>query len=118
MTQLRCRFAPESFLIRDSGFTSTGPNFAKSTFGQGSNSMPMPAPVAAGAAALCGARRQPFAERLDVLADDAPVPAAALDVAEIDTELARELAHRRARVRDRKRRLVDATARARRGGLG
>src|SRR5438874_5741274 len=35
MTQLRCRFAPEIFLIRDSGFASTGPNLAKSTCGHG-----------------------------------------------------------------------------------
>jgi len=33
-TQLRCRLAPESFWMRDSGFVSTGPNFAKSTSGQ------------------------------------------------------------------------------------
>src|SRR5438105_2498087 len=30
MTQLRCRFAPEIFLIRDSGFASTGPNLSPS----------------------------------------------------------------------------------------
>src|SRR5258706_9850237 len=32
-TQLRCRNPPDSFLMRDSGFASTGPNFAKSTCG-------------------------------------------------------------------------------------
>lgn len=36
-SQLRCRFAPESFLIRESGFSSIGPNFAKSISGIGGN---------------------------------------------------------------------------------
>ncbi len=42
ITQLRARFAPEIFLMRGSGFTSTGPNFAKSTFGQGGRSRTAP----------------------------------------------------------------------------
>src|ERR1700694_5141597 len=49
MTQLRCRFAPAIFLIRDSGFTSMGPNLAKSTFGHGNR--PSAAPPADHAAA-------------------------------------------------------------------
>src|SRR5450830_1873149 len=36
--QLRCRLAPESFLMRDSGFDSTGPNLAKSTCGHSGRS--------------------------------------------------------------------------------
>ena len=37
--------------MRDSGFASTGPNFAKSTLGHGRSSMPpTPAPAARGAA--------------------------------------------------------------------
>ena len=36
ITQFRARFAPEIFLIRESGRASTGPNFAKSTVGHGS----------------------------------------------------------------------------------
>src|SRR5512133_1219340 len=55
ITQLRCRFAPEIFLIRDSGFDSTGPNFAKSTFGQGSTSSPAAALDGEGAAFAAGA---------------------------------------------------------------
>ena len=51
ITQLRARLAPEIFLIRDSGFASTGPNFAKSTFGHGSRlSEPPPVTPAPGAA--------------------------------------------------------------------
>ena len=34
----------ESFLMRESGWSSTGPNFAKSTRGQGRSSSPTPAP--------------------------------------------------------------------------
>src|SRR6266550_5787507 len=52
ITQLRWRFAPEIFLIRDKGFDSIGPNLAKSTLGQGRRSTPLtpPADTAAGAA--------------------------------------------------------------------
>src|SRR6266540_2171051 len=53
ITQLRARFAPEIFLIRDSGFDSTGPNLAKSICGH-ANRLSWPPPVmapAAGAAA-------------------------------------------------------------------
>src|SRR5579863_1901062 len=56
MTQLRCRFAPEIFLMRDSGFGSIGPNFEKSTFGHGSR---FSSPPPAGAAAATGAARWP-----------------------------------------------------------
>ena len=34
-TQLRCKFLPDSFWMRDSFFSSISPNLAKSTFGQG-----------------------------------------------------------------------------------
>ena len=56
-TQLRCRLAPEIFLIRDSGLASIGPNLAKSTFGHGRRSMPptLPEGAAAGAAFADGA---------------------------------------------------------------
>ena len=47
--QLRCRFAPESFLMRERGCVSTGPNLAKSTVGQ--------------AGRLNGIRRPPRAPR-------------------------------------------------------
>ena len=49
-TQLRCRLAAEIFLMRLRSLRSIGPNFAKSTLGQGSRSMP-PTPLAEGAAA-------------------------------------------------------------------
>ena len=39
-TQLRARFAPEIFLIRDSGTTSTSPYLEKSIDGHGSSSSP------------------------------------------------------------------------------
>src|SRR5438034_3734950 len=41
-TQLRCRNPPESFLIRDRGLVSTGPNFAKSTCGHSGRSRTSP----------------------------------------------------------------------------
>src|SRR3546814_15481161 len=49
ITQFRCRFAPDSFLIRDKGLDSIGPNLAKSTWGQPSTLKP-PTPAGAGAA--------------------------------------------------------------------
>src|ERR1700682_348086 len=58
MTQLRCRFAPAIFLIRDSGFTSMGPNLAKSTFGHGNR--PSAAPPADDAAAPVDAADAPL----------------------------------------------------------
>src|SRR4249920_1490395 len=48
-TQLRCRFAPEIFLIRDSGLLSIAPNLLKSTLGQGSKPSASPLPVVAAA---------------------------------------------------------------------
>ena len=54
ITQLRARFWPEIFLIRESSFTSTAPNLVKSTFGHGKRSKPPPK-EAAGAAALFSA---------------------------------------------------------------
>src|ERR1700682_5814034 len=58
MTQLRCRFAPAIFLIRDSGFTSMGPNLAKSTFGHGNR--PSAAPPVDDAAAPVEAADAPL----------------------------------------------------------
>ncbi|MNU74658.1 hypothetical protein D3C71_641640 [compost metagenome] len=59
IAQLRARFAPEIFLMRDSGCTSTSPNLLKSTFGHGSRLRPPPAatvpPEAAGAPPLSAA---------------------------------------------------------------
>src|SRR6267154_36680 len=52
-TQLRCRNPPDSFLMRDSGFASTGPNFAKSTCGHSGRSRT--SPPRAGTAATGGA---------------------------------------------------------------
>src|SRR5690606_1412055 len=43
-TQLRCRLAPESFWMRESGWRSVGPYLAKSTLGQGSKLMPPRSP--------------------------------------------------------------------------
>src|SRR5450631_384533 len=51
MTQLRCRLAPEIFLIRDSGFASIGPNLAKSICGHGSRPSAAPVDVAGAAEA-------------------------------------------------------------------
>src|SRR5471032_1290333 len=53
MTQLRCRFGPLIFLMRDSGSSSVGPNLLKSITGHGSTLMPppdAPAGAAVGAA--------------------------------------------------------------------
>ncbi len=44
ITQLRARFAPEIFLIRDNGFGSIAPNFVKSTEGHG-NRLSWPPPL-------------------------------------------------------------------------
>src|SRR3546814_740719 len=46
MTQLRCRLAPEIFLMRDNGLVSMEPNLPKSTLGQPSTLKP-PSPAAA-----------------------------------------------------------------------
>ncbi len=54
ITQLRARFAPEIFLMRDSGRTSIGPNFAKSTDGQGSRLSAPPPPMPPAAAPADG----------------------------------------------------------------
>jgi len=61
--------APEIFLIRDSGFFSTGPNFSKSTFGQGSRPSAAPVPPVGAAAdhLRCGQL-----ENCSVLADENP----------------------------------------------
>src|SRR5690606_30333108 len=46
MTQLRCRLAPEIFLMRDKGLDSIWPNLAKSTLGQPSTLKPPSPPDA------------------------------------------------------------------------
>ena len=89
LSQLACRRGPEIFWMRPSGLTSIAPNFEKSTSGTFGS-----APPPAGA---------PLVERLldpgfHVVGRDAPFEARAFDAAQIDAELARELAHRRARV--------------------
>jgi hypothetical protein len=95
IAQLRARFAPEIFLMRDSGLTSTSPNLAKSTFGHGSRLSPPPPPDAA--RGTTGERG--LDEILHVFLADAALALAALDLREIDAEFARERAHGRARVR-------------------
>jgi len=47
ITQLRCRFAAESFLMRERALSSTGPNLAKSTLGHSSSVNGNAPPVAA-----------------------------------------------------------------------
>ena len=72
ITQLRARLAPEIFLIRDSGFASIGPNFAKSTVGHGSRlSEPPPVTPPAGAAPSAAAAHRLLDEVLHVLLLDA-----------------------------------------------
>src|SRR5438309_11333859 len=50
-TQLRCKNPPDSFLMRDSGFASTGPNFAKSNCGHSGRSRTSPPRAATAATA-------------------------------------------------------------------
>ena len=106
LSQLACRRAPEIRWMRDSGLSSTAPNFAKSTSGTLGS-----ADTGAGGART-GAVRMALHMRFHILLSDAPLRPGALDLAEIRAELAREFAHRRARVRFGKRRFVDL----RRGG--
>ena len=80
-----CRRGPEMRLMRDSGTVSTGPNLAKSTAG-----------IAGSAPAAARDPGRASERRLDVLARDAPLLACALDQVQIEAELAREPAHRRA----------------------
>ena len=119
ITQLRCRLAPEIFLIRDSGFDSMGPNLAKSTFGHGRRSMP-PTPAPADAAADVGfaAPAPPLAD-LDVFLQDAALVAATLHSSQVHPQLSRELAHARSRIGEPERGLVDGAGgrRRRRGSL-
>ena len=113
LTQLACSRGPEIFWMRDSGSVSTRPYFAKSTVGTAGSAPPR------GAAAL----HDLLDERLDVVGRDAAFRARAAHAAEIDAELARELAHGRARMRFAERRRRRATRRcapaprARRGRL-
>ncbi|CKS71999.1 Uncharacterised protein [Mycobacterium tuberculosis] len=53
ITQLRCRLAPLSFLMRERSLRSTVPNLVKSTFGHGMRprAAPSPAPPAGALAA-------------------------------------------------------------------
>ena len=53
ITQLRARFCAEIFLMRDKGLVSIAPNLAKSTFGHGNKSSPVPDMPATGALAAC-----------------------------------------------------------------
>ena len=70
LTHEACSRGPEMRLMRDSGTLSIGPNLAKSTVGTAGS--PAPPPAATGPHAA-GERR------LDVLAGDPAVLAAALD---------------------------------------
>ena len=83
----------------------SAPNFAKSTFGHGSRFEPA---AAARAARRRAAAITPLTKRLHVVLQDAGVRSGASDLREIDAELARELAHRRRRMRGRERCVVDA----------
>src|SRR3569623_34962 len=51
ITQLRCRFGPLIFWMRDSGCNAVGPNFEKSSEGHGSRYIPAPPCATEGAAA-------------------------------------------------------------------
>ena len=86
--------------MRVSGLRSIGPNAAKSTTGTRGN-----------AAAPAQRRRADVSTRLTCALTSAsvmrPLVAGALDLREVDAELARELADRRARVRPGEARLVD-----------
>ena len=104
--------------MRPSSLRSTGPNFAKSTLGQGRRSMPpTPPPLAA---AACGLRRRRSAlgEGLDVFAQNAAVIARALDLAEIDAQFARQLAHGRAGIGEREASFVEGADHRRSSGGG
>ena len=103
ITQLRCRFAPEIFLIRDSGLLRSAPNLVKSTFGHGSR---LDAAHAA-ACRCCGGRgfaaaRRALGRSVDVFLQDAALVAAALHPTEIHAQFARELAHAGTRVGERR----------------
>ncbi len=90
MTQLRAKLGAEMRWIRERSTRSTGPNFSKSTDGQGASSKP-----GAAAEGRSGALRR---RRLDVFSRDSALAAAAPDRAEAHAELAREPSDRRARV--------------------
>ena len=112
LTQLAWSRGPAIFWMRDSGSVSTRPYFAKSTVG-----------TAGSALAGCGAAVHDFLdERFDVVGRHAPLGAGAAHAAEVDAELARELAHGRARMRFAERgRRGDTALRAgaaARGGAG
>ena len=93
VTQLRCRFAPESFLMRESGWVVTAPNFAKSTCGSGSRLSPAPPSRAA------RARELALHVVLDVLLEHALLGSRALHARQVHAQLAREAPHRGARMR-------------------
>ena len=79
---------------------------------------PTPAAGCRGAARPSARRGAPFAARLDVLLQDAALVAAALHLAEIDAELARELAHAGTGVGERERGFVDRAGGSLRAGAG
>ena len=53
VTQLRCRFAPEIFFIRDRAFVSIAPNLAKSISGISNTCRPLPPAAPRGCASDC-----------------------------------------------------------------
>ena len=95
--------------MRASGLRSTGPNFAKSTFGQGSRSMPpTPPPLAAAALRLCAGAAPPFANASTSSCRMRPWLPLPLTLPRSTPQLARELAHGRAGIGERESRFVDA----------
>ena len=80
--------------------------------------MELPQPRVALGLALRRRRATALGEGLHVLAQDAAVVATALDAAEVDAHLARQLAHCRAGVGEREGGFVDAAARGCRSGRG
>ena len=80
ITQLRASAGPEIFLMRESGCSSIGPNFAKSTFGHAGQAEVGEAAAGGARRALAGAREAPaFTKPCDVLLEDAALGAAARD---------------------------------------
>ncbi len=98
ITQLRASAGPEIFWMRERAWRSTGPNFAKSTFGHAgkpSSANPPPPCATAGAPA---ARERLLHETLDVFLEDAALGPEPATLADVDAQLAREAAHAGARV--------------------
>ena len=76
LSQERCRNGPDTFLIRDSGWVSTGPNLEKSCAGISGIPIPAGAPPARGRAAGAGPRRNASRSSL-VIRPFGPVPVTA-----------------------------------------